>query len=215
MSTEISLAADILRDMARSLDSTATRLDRLALGGTSASPAQETLEVAASGSGWSWTETGRRSGMTYPWPAKAGEPPNLEKYDPFVEWEGTGSEGRVRLGIGRCERAEVWGRNRLYSIVFILRAKSIEPVVEFLEADDGESFVAIIRGKGRTGREMFAPGDELPSGYEHLPVEPYRDHVADGYRRLAVVARHGDPRVMLDHALMQARLRYGYRPEAN
>jgi hypothetical protein len=214
VSTDISMAADILRDMARSLDSTATRLDLLALGGTPATPAQETLEVAVSGSGWSWKETGRRSGVTYSWPTKAGETPNLEKYDPFVEWEGTAAEGRVRLGVGECERAEVWGKDRLYFIVFIVRAKSIEPVVEFLEADDGDAFVAIIRGKGRTGREMFAPGDELPAGYEHLPVEPYRDHVADGYRRLAVVARQADPEVMLEHALMQARLRYGYRPEA-
>ena len=34
----------------------------------------------------------------------------------------------------------------------------------------------LIRGKGKTGREMFAPGDQLPAGYENLPFEPYRDH---------------------------------------
>ena len=213
MNPDISTAADIMRDMARSLNSAATRLDALATGGAVAMPNQSTLGVVNSGSGWTWGETGRRSGVTYPWPAKAGEAPNLEHYDPFVEWEGTGAEGRVRLGVGRCERAEVWGKDRLYFIVFILRPKSIEPVVEFLEADDGDSFVAIIRGKGRTGREMFAPGDELPPGYEHLPVGSYRDHVADGYRRVAVVARQADPEVMLEHGLTQARLRYGYRPE--
>ena len=78
-----------------------------------------------------------------------------------------------------------------------------------------DAFLAVrvlIRGRGKTGREMFAPGDQLPAGYENLPIEPYRDHVANGYRRLAVIAPADEPEVMLAHALLQPRLRYGYRP---
>ena len=97
----------------------------------------------------------------------------------------------------------------------IVHERRIEPVVEFREADHSDEngpYVAINRGKGKTGREMFAPGDEPPAGYENPPIESCRDHIANGFRRLAVVARADEPEVMLDHALLQARLRYGYRP---
>jgi hypothetical protein len=91
-------------------------------------------------------------------------------------------------------------------------AGSPRPVVVFTECDDFQEthrFAAIIRGKARRGREMFAPGDELPPGYEHLTIETYRDRVAGGFKRLAVIA-HSDHE-MLAHGALQVRTR-GLRP---
>lgn len=49
-------------------------------------------------------------------------------------------------------------------------------------------------GKGAGGHSMFAPGDDLPPGYERLTVEIFRDRVGgpQAYNRLAVAAENGD-----------------------
>jgi hypothetical protein len=88
-------------------------------------------------------------------------------------------------------------------------------VVRFRKTDDADrtrEFIAVIRGKGTTGKEMYGPGDTLPSGYEHLRVENYCDCVMGGFRRYGVVATEDDVDSMLDHALIQARLRYRITP---
>lgn len=163
------------------------------------------------GAGWTWHLVEERSDQTFLWPND--EAP--ERYVTFRVFEGMGSEGTVRMGLGECERDIAAGRGWHYYMVFIVRERGIEPVVEFREADAAGPegpFVAVIRGKGKTKREMYAPGDELPAGYENLPLGVHREHVAAGYRRLAVVARPDQPEIMLDHGLLQARGRYGYRP---
>src|SRR5258708_1223350 len=63
--------------------------------------------------GWKYLES--REGETYSWPA------NVESYDPFHLYEGRSANGEIsRYAIGRCGRTKVWGRDRLYSIVFLL-----------------------------------------------------------------------------------------------
>lgn len=59
---------------------------------------------------------------------------------------------------------------------------------------------------------MFAPGDEhlLPDDYEGMRIEVFRDRIVGprAFNRLAVVATGGDTTTMLDHALIQQRLRF-------
>ena len=52
--------------------------------------------------------------------------------------------------------------------------------------------------QGDGGRSMFAPGDELPAGYERLKIEVFRERVSGphAYNRLAVVAEAGDRQTM-------------------
>jgi hypothetical protein len=163
---------------------------------------------------WLWSEVEDRYDETWGWPRQGGGT-NIEVYAPFKVYEGRSEEGRVRLGLGWCERTAVWGRDRRYIIAFHVRNGSKQPLVEFLETDDAATsgeFIAIIRGKGATRKEMYAPGDSLPRGYEHLRLEDYRSRVEGGWRRLGVVAHEDDTSSMLDHALIQARLRYGVTP---
>jgi len=163
---------------------------------------------------WTWREVETRKGESWRWPRTGGGGFN-EPYHPFIVYEGTSAEGLVRMGLGWCDRAEVWGKDRRYIIAFHVRNGSKQPVVEFLETDDAEStneFIAVIRGKGSTKREMYGPGDVLPPEYGHLRIEDYRSRVAGGWRRSGVVAREDDVDTMLDHALNQARVRYGVTP---
>jgi hypothetical protein len=71
-------------------------------------------------------------------------------------------------------------------------------------------FVGVIKGKGPRKTEMFGPGDVLPPEYAGLEIVVFRDHVsgAYSYNKLAVIARGGNVDAILDHALLQLRLRF-------
>jgi hypothetical protein len=149
-----------------------------------------------------WTLVETRDGITYSWPDG-----NIDRYDSFDVYQGAGL-----LAIGRGPTASVKGRPRRYAVVFQLGVGggSPRPVTTFVEADDFESsgeLVSVIRGKGASGRQMFAPGDALPDGYENLRVERFADRIAGHYDRLAVVAHEDDAETMLDHAEAQIRTR--------
>jgi hypothetical protein len=159
-----------------------------------------------------WIAVEDREGESYQWPNVP-----LEDYDPFTVYEGTTSRGSIRLAVGRCQRAHVFGRDRLYLITFHITAGGKRPLCEFVEADDYEStgeLVAIIRGNGTAKRSMFPPGSNLPGAYRKLRVETYSDRIVwrGSYGQLAVVANEGDADAMLNHTLIQAAFRFAIEP---
>jgi hypothetical protein len=157
----------------------------------------------------SWQLVRERSGESYSWPQYR------ETYEPYRIYLGT-VENRepVILGLGETIRHNKWGRDRKYVVVFLSSGAPQQPLVEFLAADDYEQsreLVAIIRGLDG-GRRMFGPADELPEAYElYFRTQVYGERVE--YRgiwnKLVVVAREDDHKTMLNHALLQARRRYG------
>lgn len=158
---------------------------------------------------WELVET--REGESYTWP----EGP--DKYTEFNIYEGRTSRGVIRLAIGRCQRTEVWGRDRVYLITFHITAGGKRPLCEFLEVDNqatsGE-FIAIIRGNGDSGRGMYSPGAHLPGAYRRLRIETYSDRIQfkGAWTKQAVVAKDGDIDSMLNHSLIQADQRFEIRP---
>lgn len=155
-----------------------------------------------------WRKVADLDGQSYSWPE------GVEHYTPFEVWETADDRGSVRIGLGRvAESREIYGKERYWWLIFKMAGDHKErPIVVFNEADDHEStrdLVSAIKGKGKGGRSMFAPGDELPGHYDHLPVETFKDRVSGPpvLNRLAVVAPGGDREIMLDHALIQLRLR--------
>lgn len=171
-----------------------------------------TTDVASIPSRWTFVES--RDDESYSWPELE------EEYDPFEIYQGHAPNGDVsQWAIGKCDRAKVWGKDRLYSIVFRLGegGGSKQPICEFLEADDYEQsrdFVAIIRGSGGPrGQRMFDPDAELPSHYDGMRIEVYGDRIAgtpelSGWNKQAVVAREDDHESMLRHAAIQVHLRH-------
>jgi len=161
-----------------------------------------------------WHHVRSLDGETYSWPK------TLEEYRTFDVYEGRSPNGTLsRWAIGECERTSVWGRDRKYFIVFRLGAGdgSKQPICEYLETDDYDQtreFVAIVRGAGGPrGQRMFNPGDPLPSYYDGMRVETYRDRVPGtpefrGWNKLAVVAQEDDREAMLRHAAIQVLLRH-------
>lgn len=159
-----------------------------------------------------WPVVEVREGEAYQWPNVP-----LEHYDPFTVFEGTTSRGSIRLAIGRCQRARVFGRDRLYLITFHITAGGKRPLCEFVEADDYDStreFVAIIRGNGTGKRSMYPPASNLPGAYRRLRIETYSDRIEwrGSYRQLAVVAHEDDAEAMLNHTLIQAGFRFAVEP---
>jgi hypothetical protein len=159
-----------------------------------------------------WVVVGDREDEAYQWPNVP-----LEHYDPFTVFEGRTSRGSIRLAIGRCRRAPVFGRDRLYLITFHITAGGKRPLCEFVEVDDYEStreLVAIIRGNGTGKRSMYPTGSNLPGAYRKLRIETYSDHIKwrGSYRQLAVVAHEADVDAMLNHTLIQAAFRFAIEP---
>lgn len=157
-------------------------------------------------SGWQFVES--RPGVSYRWPNA------VETYQTFRIFRRDSEEGSLVMALAEAPPQVFYGRERHYYVVFLLGADggSPRPVVVFTETDDFEQthqFAAIIRGKGKTGKEMFAQGDDLPAGYEHLTIQTYRDRVEGGYKRLAVITDSDEE--MLAHGALQVRVR-GLRP---
>lgn len=158
-----------------------------------------------------WRALKPRRGETYTWPQ------GVERYDPFIPYEGVTSRGAIELAIGRCRRARVWGRDRIYLVTFHVTEGGKQPLCEFLETDDYEDtreLVAIIRGTGASQRGMYDPQRVLPGAYRRLRTVIYRDYIrADrSWNRQAVLAHENDVETMLAHTLIQADHRFGIRP---
>ncbi len=153
-----------------------------------------------------WKEIERLTNQTYSWPADAG---GTEEYDPFILYQ---SGSRILALAHNLEKVVVKDKRREQVWVFQMGAGrgSKRPITPFIAADDfadtGE-MVAIMRGKGETGRAMFEPGDELPPEYDNLKVETLGDRIRGHYRRLCVVAHKDDTEPMLRHGAAQIRLR--------
>jgi hypothetical protein len=151
-----------------------------------------------------------REGETYQWPEL------VEQYGRFDVYRGVNGLGTIDFAIGECGRANVWGRDRKYFIVFHITAGFKRPISEFLEADDYEEareLIAIIRGKGGR-RKMYDPTDDLSVEYEPFRIETYRDRidVPGSWNKLAVVAPEDDVATMLNHGLIQAQSRFDIKP---
>ncbi len=156
-----------------------------------------------------WVEVKTLEDQSYAWPEET------ESYERYTVYAGdTESNGRVQIALGEAPRTEVWGRDRKYTIAFLTSGPPQVPLVEFLETDDHEEsgdMIAIIRGRdGGKSRTMFGPSDSLPAIYsERFQIDNYRDRIdyRGAWNKLAVIAPSGDPQVMLNHALLQARRR--------
>lgn len=158
-----------------------------------------------------WELVATRDGETYTWPQ------GPDRYTNFQIYEARTDLGTIRLAVGRCERTEVWGRNRVYLITFHMTSGGKRPLCEFLETDDhatSRDFIAIIRGNGHSGRGMYSPGAPLPGAYRKLRIETYSDRIAfkGAWTKQAVVAKEGDIDSMLNHSLIQAEQRFDIRP---
>ena len=154
----------------------------------------------------SWRLVEERHGVVYTW----GE--DHDVYDPFRVYEGEISSGRVRLAIGKCERARTFGEDRIYYIVASIGpAGGIRAVSEFLATDDYDEtgdVIAIIKGKEGSARQ-FDRADELPAVYASWPTATYRDRVdyPGAYSKQALVCNELEHEGMLNHALAQIQLR--------
>lgn len=155
----------------------------------------------------SWNKVGELHGQSYTWPT------GTEEYDPFEVWETNDEGAALQFGLGYVAanpQEDYYGRPRGYWLAFVMvNGQKRRPIGVFIEADQPTDLVAVIKGKGHGGRSMYAPGDELPAGYDGLNVDVFRDRVTgpQAYNRLAVVAKNGDRQTMLNHAAIQSTLR--------
>jgi hypothetical protein len=157
-----------------------------------------------------WSKVGELTGQTYKWPAPTG----TEGYDPFEVWESLGRPS-TQIGLGKSTNhpASYGKSERGYWVAFqMVNGQKRRPIAVFNEADDYEqtrAVLAVIKGKGESGREMFRPGDELPPGYAQLDIAVFRDRIngPQAFNGLAVVASEANPQDMCTHALLQLDLR--------
>jgi len=157
-----------------------------------------TLERSALSGGWSKVEEAR--GETYKWPDG-----NVDSYERFQVFEGSGDFSGMRLALGRNQHGE-W-------IGFVLGPSGIASkrgLVYFQRADDfaesGE-LVSMIRGGGASGRGGFDPDGPTPAVYGGLEIASLRERRAGKWNVKAVVAADDDAETMLTHTAIQARLR--------
>lgn len=155
-----------------------------------------------------WKKVADHDEQTYSWPD------GIEHYTPFEIWESQDDGGAVRIGMGRVTKPrDLYGKERYWWLGFAMLGSQIHrPITVFNEADNYATtgdLVAVIKGKGPSRRAMYAVGDELPEQYSALPVDAFQNRISGPHapNRLAVVAANGDREVMLDHALIQWRLR--------
>jgi hypothetical protein len=164
-------------------------------------------------------------GSALPEPASAQE---IDAYIPPSEWKSAdafqyrwpdGAErypaavaARVGLGkrrlpfvIGFTER-QTAGRLRRRAVVFSGQpGKSLYPLVEFVGADDFES-THRMASLVKAGSKHVKPGQQLPAGYEAMPVVVYDEVVTGPYaaHSMAVEAVQEDHDVMVRHAILRA-----------
>lgn len=144
---------------------------------------------------------------SYRWP-----PDEVVRYDKFQRYR---APNGLLLGIGHAPPHEYYGRERLWAVVHTVgREKQLNALVVFTGADDFETsrdLLALIKGKGDGGRQMFRPGDSAPAAYQGARIETFSDRVTGPNTRngLAVVCREDDAEGLLSHALIQMRIRQG------
>jgi hypothetical protein len=178
---------------------------------TSATTSPAGAPVSSAGRTKAWSEIVDLAGQKYKWP---NEP--TENYTKFPVFETADARGTAQISIGYADQAAIdrSSRKRPYLVTFeIVGQKMVRPLVVFTATDDHAStgdFVGVIKGKGNGGKKMFAPGDILPPAYAGWDIVLFRDKVdgAYSYNKLAVLARGGDVDAILDHALIQLRLRF-------
>jgi hypothetical protein len=203
---ELTAGLDALDDLVDDW-ATATKRFTTRLRGLLDEGAAESASAAEAGrSRTKWVEVKRLQDQTYSWPPDHG---GFEKYDPFVIYQSKGSRLALAYNVNPVF---VKGRARKQVWVFRLGTGggSKEPIVPFVAADDYEDtreLVAIIRGKGETGRQMFGPGDELPPTYAHSRIDNLGERIDGHYNRYCVVAHEDDLQTMLDHGAAQVELR--------
>jgi len=174
-----------------------------------ATPAARRVAGNVPGRDRPWTYVGDLDDQTHRWPEGTAH------FERFEIYETADALGTVRIAIAYADQEAInLGKHpRAYLLTFLVIGMSKrDPIVLFTATDDHDQtgdWVAIIKGKGPKGNEMFAPGDELPAPYLAMQIDGYRDRVDQPYRanRLAVVAPGGNTDVILDHALIQLRLR--------
>jgi hypothetical protein len=153
-----------------------------------------------------WREVGRLKDQTYDWPPEGG---GRDEFDPFILYR----ENRMTLALAQnVKPTRVKDRPRKQIWVFKVdddgsRKDPISPFVAADDYDDSRELVAIIRGKGETGRQMYSPGDQLPPPYGDLKVEILGDRIKGHYNKYCVVAHEDDAESMLRHGAARLRLR--------
>lgn len=161
---------------------------------------QEAWTLERSSLGGSWKQVGESADESYRWPDG-----NVDDYDRFQVFEGSGDFAGMRLALGRNQEGEwigfVLGPNGLTSkrgLVYFQRADDF--------AETGE-LVSMIRGGGANGRSGFDPEGPTPAVYGELKIDSLRERRAGKWNVKAVVAGDDDSETMLTHTAIQARLR--------
>lgn len=135
-----------------------------------------------------------------------------DTYYRYRVFAGSTTGGVVHMAIGDATRRQVFGRDRLYSIVFLTSGSPAVPLVEFMEVDDYETsgeVMAVIRGSDG-GKKMYAPTAQVPAVYEqNFKIQVFAERIIAkrSWNKLAVIAHKDDPTSILNHALLQARRR--------
>jgi hypothetical protein len=172
------------------------------LADTTLTTATDELLKAESG----WREVERLVGQTYSWPPDAG---GNEEYDPFVLYRTNGMTLALAHNVEPVIVKEL-PRKQIWVFQMGEGGGSKRPITPFVAADDyatTNELVAIIRGNGETGRQMFGPTEQLPAPYDELRVEILGDRIHGHYNKWSVVAREDDPESMLRHGAAQIRMR--------
>jgi hypothetical protein len=147
----------------------------------------------------SWEKVDDPKGISYVWPDG-----NVDEYDPFVIYRGSGDYDGMLLALGYKSNGEVIG------FVLFGNAASKRGITYWVLADDFDESnekLSIIRGGGTTGRAGFGPSDSLPKAYDGFKTNMLRDRVAGKWNVQAMVAKTDDHETMLAHTALQARLR--------
>jgi hypothetical protein len=168
--------------------------------GPSAAHATEAWSLERGPLSGAWKQVDGAEGETYTWPDG-----NLDEYDVFRVYEGSGDFEGMRLALGRNQHGE-W-------IGFVLGPSGVSSkrgLVYFQLADDFEKsgeLVSMIRGGGASGRGGFDPEGPTPAVYGGLKVDSLRSRRSGKWNVMAVVANDDDAETMLTHTAIQARLR--------
>lgn len=171
------------------------------------------LESPSPGSGrrseWRLVEERPDGVETYRWPD------STDTYTRFAIYEAD-EDGRThRFAVGTVKpENEHWGRKRIYKIVHQLDGDRKVPWGVFMEPDDYEmegELIALIRGKGPSGRGMYRPAEPLPPEYEQFKTDVFKARVPrkGAFNRRVVAVDEDDEQTMLDFGLTQAKLRGG------